>query len=69
MKLTNRESEITKLMSEGLSNKEIANQLKISIKTVQTYIRKVYIKLNARNKSNAVAIFLSSQLNTLVKFR
>jgi len=58
MHLTERELEIMNLMVKGLLNKEIAEELKISTRTVETYIRKIYIKLCARNRSNAVSIFL-----------
>lgn len=57
MKLTNREQEIVAFMSKGFLNKEIAEILKISKRTVETHIRRIYIKLDARNRSNAVSIY------------
>lgn len=57
MKLTPRELEIIKFMSDGYQNKEIACKLDISVRTVESYTRKIYIKMNAKNRSNAVAIF------------
>jgi len=44
--LTAREREVLQLMSEGHSTKEIARQLHISVKTVETHRRQVMRKLN-----------------------
>lgn len=66
MELTKRELEVITLMSDGLLSKEIAHELEISKRTVETYIRKIYIKTNAHNRSNAVAIFLKSGRANLV---
>jgi DNA-binding NarL/FixJ family response regulator len=59
MNLTNRELEIINFIANGFSNKEIACKLEISVRTVETYIRKIYIKMQARNRSNAVSIFIT----------
>lgn len=56
--LTNRECEIITLMSNGFQNKEIANKLGISKRTAEAYIRRIYIKIGARNRSNAVSLFM-----------
>lgn len=58
MNLTNRELEIITLISEGYRNKEIAYKLKISTRTAETHIRRIYIKMGARNRSNAASIFV-----------
>lgn len=55
MKLSNRELEILELISQGYSDKEIAYNLKISARTVQTHVTRTVIKLGARNRPNAVA--------------
>ena len=46
--LTQRESEILVLLSEGLSNKEIADRVKISYDTVRAHLRHIYEKLHVR---------------------
>lgn len=61
MKLTNRELEIMTLMAKGFLNKEIAEKLKISSRTAEAYIRRIYIKLRARNRANAVFIFIKNK--------
>lgn len=58
MRLSKRELEIIELVSYGCSDKEIARQLEISARTVQTHVTRIVIKLNARNRTNAVATYL-----------
>jgi len=58
--LTQRESEILVLLSEGLSNKEIADRLKISYDTVRAHLRHVYEKLHVRGRTEAVRKYLES---------
>jgi DNA-binding NarL/FixJ family response regulator len=63
--LTHRETEILALLSEGLSNKEIADRLDISYDTVRAHLRKVYEKLHVRGRTEAVKMFLKSSNLTL----
>lgn len=58
MKLSKRELEILELISRGYSDKEIACNLSISARTVQTHVTRIVIKLGARNRTNAVANYL-----------
>lgn len=58
MKLSKREMEILELISMGYSDKEIAYNLSISARTVQTHVTRIVIKLGARNRTNAVANYL-----------
>jgi len=44
--LTAREREIVQMLTEGKSNKEVANRLRISVKTVETHRSSVMRKLN-----------------------
>ena len=50
--LTEREKEVLILISKGLSNKEIAEKLIISILTLRTYIHNIYGKLGISKKTN-----------------
>lgn len=47
--LTPREIEIIKLISTDISNKEIAEKLNISLRTVETHRRNIMLKLNVKN--------------------
>ncbi|MGK0239518.1 MAG: DNA-binding NarL/FixJ family response regulator [Candidatus Pelagisphaera sp.] len=53
--LSERESEILKLISEGLLHKEIATKLKIRPNTVMDHIKHIYDKLSVQNASAAVS--------------
>lgn len=52
--LTARESEIVALISQGLSNEQIARRLYLSINTVKTYIRSAYRRMGVSSRSQAV---------------
>lgn len=52
--LTNRENEVAELILKGLSNKEIAEYLNISINTVRTHIDRILSKTGSNNKSSAI---------------
>ncbi|HWY32971.1 MAG TPA: response regulator transcription factor [Candidatus Acidoferrum sp.] len=58
--LTQREAEILALLSEGLSNKEIADRGKISYDTVRAHLRHIYEKLHVRGRTEAVKKFLNA---------
>ena len=49
-KLTDREKDIVEIMMQGKSNKEIAEALFISLRTVGTYLQNVYKKTGAPNR-------------------
>ena len=49
-KLTSREKDIVEIMMQGKSNREIAEALFISIRTVATYLKNVYKKTDAPNR-------------------
>jgi DNA-binding NarL/FixJ family response regulator len=57
--LTPREAEILSLLSEGLSNKEIADRVSISYDTVRAHLRHIYEKLHVRGRTEAVKLFLT----------
>lgn len=53
--LSKRELEVLTLISEGLAQKQIASQLKISVYTVTEHIKNIYDKLEVPNAPAAVA--------------
>jgi DNA-binding NarL/FixJ family response regulator len=55
--LSPREREVLELLARGYLYKEIADQLRISVPTVNTHIRRIYEKLHVRSRSQAIARF------------
>lgn len=60
--LSDREKEILLLMTTGLIKKEIADKLTLSIHTVDTYLRRIYEKLEVNTRTGAVAKALKEGL-------
>ena len=52
--LTERELEVLTLVSHGLSNQEIADKIFVSEGTVKTHIRRLFSKLDVRDRTQAV---------------
>ncbi len=52
--LTDRETEVLALIADGLSNAEIATQLVVSEATVKTHINRIFAKIAARDRAQAV---------------
>lgn len=53
-KLTQREKEVLELLKEGLSIQQVAKRLYLSESTVKTHVAKLYDKLGATNRAQAV---------------
>lgn len=54
--ITPREHQILELIAAGLSNREIAEKLYVSENTVKTHSRRLFDKLNARRRTQAVQL-------------
>lgn len=52
--LTSREREILLLLDQGLRYKEIAEKIFLSVETVRTHIRNIYIKLQVQSRTEAL---------------
>lgn len=55
--LSARETEVLQLLARGFLYKEIADNLNVAVPTVNTYIRRIYEKLQVRSRTEAVARF------------
>jgi LuxR family maltose regulon positive regulatory protein len=53
--LTARELEVLRLIAAGLANREIAEELVVSLGTIKTHINHIYQKLDVRSRTQAVA--------------
>jgi len=49
-----RETDVLRLMDEGLTNRQIAERLYISVETVRWYAKEIYSKLSVHNRAEAV---------------
>jgi NarL family two-component system response regulator LiaR len=61
--LTPRERQILDLLVQGLTNREIAHELSVSLSTVKRYVSEIFYKINVSNRSEAVARVLRQKLN------
>ena len=59
--LSQRENEIIELLISGYDYGDIANLLKISVRTVQTYLERILNKLQVNSKYSSIAIYTKSQ--------
>jgi ATP/maltotriose-dependent transcriptional regulator MalT len=61
--LSERELEVLRLIADGRSNREIAEQLLLSVATVKWYLTHIYSKLGVQDQT--LAIMRARQLNLL----
>src|SRR6185437_2739036 len=60
--LSPRERAVLDMLIHGFLYKEIAESLNISVRTVDTYIRRIYEKLHVRSRAQAVAKYMNRSL-------
>ena len=60
--LTQREQEVLRLLATGITNKEIAQDLFISEKTVKTHVNNIFKKLNVTRRLQAVLYAIAKGL-------
>ena len=54
--LTPQEDRILALIGDGLTNREIAEQLSLSEKTIKNYVSQIYAKLHVERRSQAARL-------------
>ena len=55
-RITGREKQILGLVCEGLTNKEIAHELDRSIHTISNHLKKIFAKLDVKDRFEAIAL-------------
>lgn len=56
--LSEREKEVVRLAARGLNNKAIGLELFLGENTIKTHLRRLSVKLGARNRAHAVALLV-----------
>ncbi|GAA3897934.1 response regulator transcription factor [Streptomyces gulbargensis] len=60
--LTDRETEVLRLVGQGLANDQIAKRLSVTIATVKTHFNRVMAKLSLQSRAQAVVVAYESGL-------
>lgn len=61
-KLSKRETEVLKEMVKGKTNKEIANTLFVSEKTIKTHVSHIFSKLQVSDRTQAAIYAMENKL-------
>jgi DNA-binding NarL/FixJ family response regulator len=61
-KLSNREKEVLKFLTDGLSYKMIADKMDVTYFTVNAHVKKIYEKLHVHSLGEAVALAIKKQV-------
>lgn len=62
--LSQRENEVLRLMADGLSNGEMANELFISESTLRKHVASIFEKLGVKNRTEAAAYYWKKLIET-----
>jgi DNA-binding CsgD family transcriptional regulator len=62
--LTKREKEVVSLLVSGASTRSIAEQTKLTVATVHTYLKRIYSKLGVHSRVELVARMVGTVANT-----
>ena len=60
--LSERELEVLALIADGASNREIAEELVVSVGTVKKHLNNIFLKLDAHSRTQVIAVARSHQL-------
>src|SRR5437763_5785503 len=61
-RLTERESELLALLPTGMTNRELSEHLHLSENTIKSHLRRLFSKLDVRNRAQAAALARTSIL-------
>ena len=58
--LSPREEQVMQLMTEGMTNRQIAGRLSVTVHAVKFHLASIYRKLEVHNRTEAVVAFLTA---------
>lgn len=58
--LSPREAQVMQLMTEGMTNRQIASRLSVTVHAVKFHLASIYRKLEVHNRTEAVVAFLAA---------
>jgi len=64
--LSEKEKRILLLISKGMSNEEIADQLNLGKNTIRNYVSALYEKVGVKDRFGAIRVGIEAQIHTLV---
>lgn len=59
--LTARETQVARMLAEGLTNRQIAQKLVIAQRTVETHIEHIFTKLGVNSRTQVAVLFARQQ--------
>jgi DNA-binding NarL/FixJ family response regulator len=59
-RLTPREREVAQLAALGLADRAIADQLTLSVRTVETHLNRAYTKLGLQGRTDLTSVFAAT---------
>lgn len=63
--LSERETQIVRQIADGKTKKEIANELQLSVRTIENHTRNAFKKVGCRKSTELVKYYLSQNTATL----
>jgi DNA-binding NarL/FixJ family response regulator len=61
-RLSRRQLEVARLVADGLTNREVATTLWISVRTVETHLRLIYLKLGVTSRAQLAMRIRTAEL-------
>lgn len=58
--LSAREEQVMRLMTEGMTNRQIAGSLSVTVHAVKFHLASIYRKLEVHNRTEAVVAFITA---------
>ena len=65
-RLTNQECQVLRALLSGATNRELADQLFVSVKTVETHLTRIYRKLGCRSRVQVITSYHRGDLSDTV---